>query len=100
MPTYTFDPALAASTGDEMAAVTTRITQQLADLDSQVRSNLAEWEEAAKDEYARAKQNWDTAAQRMHMHLAKANQALGTIGQGYADVSRRGVSTWSGFSVR
>lgn len=99
-PTYTFDHSIAASVGDTMISVTQQIQTELNDLDTQVKSNLANWSDDARDQYAIAKANWDNAALRMHTNLKFAVEGLAQIAGEYLNVTKSGVATWDGFSVK
>ena len=97
---YRFDPNTADATRDEMARVTNKLKAELANLDQQTQSRLAEWEGGAKDAYRSAKQQWDQAAERMTQNLGRAEVALNQITQGYLKVEHTGTNAWGGFTVR
>ena len=100
MTTYTFDYGVAGTACDDMAAVTKSVQDSLAQMEQQVVATLADWEDSAKEAYATAKAQWDAAAQRMPVHLAAAQQALGQISDGYFQVEKTGAQAWSGYSVK
>ncbi|MGW2252585.1 WXG100 family type VII secretion target [Kitasatospora sp. NPDC001660] len=79
----------------EMAAITRKINETLADLDNQSTVHLAEWTSAARDTYTQVKAQWDSAAADMTVKATNATQMLGTINEYYASGERSGVRLWS-----
>jgi WXG100 family type VII secretion target len=91
---YTFDFNMADGVRDHMASITKNIISLLENLHNEVSSSLASWESGARDEYNRAKQEWDAAAAQMPQSLGRAEQALAEISNGYLSVEHFGANRW------
>lgn len=100
MSTYEFNRSMADNVRDDMARVTKQLQTELANLDSQVKTTLADWVDGAKTQYDSAKAQWDAAAARMPASLAAAEKALNDITDGYLRIEHTGVNQWGGYSVR
>ncbi|MFD8542565.1 WXG100 family type VII secretion target [Streptomyces sp. NPDC059649] len=79
----------------EMNAITQRINQALADLDSQSKINLSAWTSDAQQTYSQVKAQWDRAAADMTQKASTAAQMLGTINEYYSNGERHGVQLWA-----
>jgi WXG100 family type VII secretion target len=98
---YSYDFTTAENIEAQMERVTSQITGDLQDLDAVLATQLAGWEDAAKEQYRDAQRNWDAAAIALPGQLQAARSVLNTIGQTYGDTIRAGVQTWDGsFGVR
>lgn len=93
---YTFDFTMADSVRDHMATTTKNIISMLENLHNEVSTSLASWESGAREEYNRAKTEWDAAAARMPQSLGQAELALSEISGGYLQVEHWGANRWMG----
>lgn len=100
MVTYTFDYGVSSTVCDDMTQVTRNINQELDDMHQRVLTTLQDWKDSAKDEYWRAKGEWEALAAQMPATLAQAQTALVQISEGYGQVEKTGVSQWSGYNVK
>ena len=97
---YTFNAGIADQVRDQMASVTMKLKNDLDNMDSQVRANLAEWIDGAAETYEQAKVQWDAAAARMPHSLNAAEVALQEISGGYLKIEHTGMNAWGGYSVK
>ncbi|MFJ8158970.1 WXG100 family type VII secretion target [Streptomyces sp. NPDC094468] len=95
MATYTVQMGQVDVIVGEMNAITQRIIQTLADLDSQAKANLSEWTSDAQQTYAQVKAQWDAAAADMTQKAGSATRMLGGINEAYSNGERQGVQLWS-----
>lgn len=93
---YTFDFTMADSVRDHMATTTKNIISMLENLHNEVSTSLANWESGAREEYNRAKADWDAAAAQMPQSLGQAELALSEISGGYLAVEHWGAGRWLG----
>ncbi|OZM70834.1 hypothetical protein CFN78_23225 [Amycolatopsis antarctica] len=91
---------MADTVRDQMATITKQLQTELQSMHEQVISNLQEWQDAAKDQYQVAKQQWDAAAARMPHSLNSAEMTLNNITGGYLKVEHTGQNAWGGYSVK
>lgn len=94
MSTYTVQMEQVDYIVGEMNAITQKLNQTLADLDSQAKINLQAWTSDAQATYAQVKAQWDQAAADMTAKAATAVQMLGTINEYYSNGERQGVQLW------
>jgi uncharacterized protein YukE len=93
-PTHTFNFQIADSVRDTMATCTRALLDQLEDLDTMARNDLANWDAAAREAYAVHKANWDKAAAEMPEALGRAESALTEISGGYLKVEHYAQGMW------
>ncbi|MFI6444303.1 WXG100 family type VII secretion target [Kitasatospora sp. NPDC050543] len=94
MATYTVQMEQVDYIVGEMHAITQKINQTLAQLESQAKTHLAEWTSDAQQTYQQVKAQWDAAAADMTAKSDAAVSMLGTINEFYANGERQGVQLW------
>ena len=94
MPTYQVNMDQVEYIVGEMAAITQRIQQTVAQLDQQSGNDLANWDSETRMLYSEQKQVWDTTAEHMHNSLTKAVHSLGNINEFYRLGERQGANIW------
>ncbi|MGQ4516493.1 WXG100 family type VII secretion target [Streptomyces sp. DW26H14] len=79
----------------EMQSITTSLGTSLGELEDGVKTKLAGWENSLAGEGYRLRQaKWQAAYQQMSATLAKAQAAIGTIGEYYNSGEKYGAGLW------
>jgi WXG100 family type VII secretion target len=93
---YSFNFVQAENTISQMQTVSTTLRAMLDDLDTSVKSSLADWNSDASQMYQQCKRDWDAAAAMMPATLDSAQRALSEISSTLSTVERSNASMWSG----
>lgn len=93
-PTYTYNEEIGVRALQVMHGATQLIQSELAELDSYLRQNLAEWIGKAENAYGVHKQAWDAAAKAMNTDLENAGVALARINEGYGEADAYAMRMW------
>jgi WXG100 family type VII secretion target len=93
---YTRAMFASLSTGEEnFASIYAQVTETISTLDSQLRTNLAEWDGAARDAYYVAKAEWDRAEANMAQVLTNLRGVVGEANVNYNNVEHVNAQLWN-----
>jgi WXG100 family type VII secretion target len=96
MTTYAINPATAYATCEQMDRITNAMRTELANMGADVQKMLGDWQGSDAQAYARAKQEWEQAANvGMPNCLANARAALDSIVENYVSTEKYGAQTWA-----
>ncbi len=73
-----------------------KIQQELHDLEGFLRPLIETWDGQAKEEYFHAQQEWNKAAQNLHEICAKIGVAVRTANESYQQGERRNAGRFGG----
>lgn len=93
--TYTADAAAAAAVGEDMQSASRSLQNIVDELNTTLKSNLADWDDDAKNAYNAAQAKWNAASANMWTQLNASEQALTSIMQGYTRATNSGVQVFS-----
>ena len=86
--------SIAQAQGD-VAATSSSINGQLADLKSYLAPMVSSWTGAAAQDYQAKQAQWDSAARDLNTVLAQIGAALGTAHDNYNQAETANRNTWS-----
>ena len=86
--------ALEAAQSD-VAATTSNLNQQLADLKSYLAPMVSTWTGQAAELYQAKQQQWDRAAADLNQVLAQIGQALGAASEDFRTAEQSNTNVWS-----
>lgn len=97
MSDFTQVNANAMTTGiEDLAQAHRQLTQNLDELDGQLKSSLAQWDGEARNAYHTAQAQWNAAANHMSSVVSKMNGVLTQITADYGSTEKMIQSRFSG----
>jgi WXG100 family type VII secretion target len=96
MSEYTMAQFGSLSSGEaNFASIYAQLTETISTLDSQLRTNLAEWDGPARDAYYVAKAQWDKAEANMALVLNNLRGVIGEASANYTQVEAANSALWN-----
>lgn len=79
----------------DFASIYSQLTSTVNDLDSRLRSNLAEWDGQAQQAYYAAKAQWDAAMADMGNVLNQLGAVIGVANENYTHAEAANSALWA-----
>lgn len=80
----------------DFASIYSQLVSTISTLDSQLRSNLAQWDGQAQQAYYVAKAQWDAAMADMQLVLNNLRAVIGEANVNYTTTEAANAALWSG----
>jgi WXG100 family type VII secretion target len=85
-----------AAAEDEFERILHALQTEMSDLDTAVRTHLADWEGAAATAYHGAQDGWHATAKEMTANLAWLQQVIATARKNYGSARTTNLRMWQG----